>query len=83
MFFRDIIWLHGIPKTIVSDHDVKFLSYFWKVLWGQLGTKLLFSTSCHPQIDEQTEVMSQTLGTLLRAIVQKNLKSWEDYILFC
>jgi hypothetical protein len=47
-FFRDILWLHDVPWSIVSDRDVKFLSYFWKVLWGMLGTKLLFLTTYHP-----------------------------------
>jgi hypothetical protein len=48
LFFREIVRLHGIHRSIVFDCDVKFLSYFWKVLWGKLGTKLLFSTTCHP-----------------------------------
>ncbi|KAJ9557269.1 hypothetical protein OSB04_011883 [Centaurea solstitialis] len=78
LFFKEIVRLHDIPKTIVSDRDVKFLSYFWKTLWGKLGTKLLFSTSTHPQTDGQTEVTNRTLGVLLRAIIKQNLKSWEE-----
>ena len=47
LFFKEIVHLHGVPITIASYRDAKFLSYFWKVLWEKLGTKLLFST-CHP-----------------------------------
>ncbi|KAH9698118.1 hypothetical protein KPL71_023889 [Citrus sinensis] len=78
LFFREIVGLHGMPKTIVSDRDTKFLNYFWKTLWAKLGTKLLFSTICHPQTDGQTEVVNRTLCTLLRAIIKKNIKTWED-----
>ena len=69
--------LHGVPKTIVSDRDVKFLSYFWKTLCAKLGIKLLFSSAYHPQTDGQTEVTNRTLSTLLRVLIKKNIKEWE------
>jgi hypothetical protein len=65
--------LHGVPNTIISDHDAKFLMYFWRTLWAQWGTKFLFSTTCHPQIDGQIEVVNLTLSTMLRAILKKNI----------
>ncbi|KAK1602129.1 hypothetical protein QYE76_017172 [Lolium multiflorum] len=78
LFFREVVRLHGIPASIVSDRDVKFMSYLWKSLMAKFGVKLLFSSSSHPQTDGQTEVVNRSLSTLLRTLVKKNLKSWED-----
>jgi hypothetical protein len=78
LFFTEIVHLHGVPNTIVLDRDAKFLSYFWRTLWFKLGTKLLFSTTCHPQTDGQTEVVNHILSTMLQAILKTNLKLWEE-----
>jgi hypothetical protein len=78
LFFREIVRLHGVPNTIVSDCDAKFLSHFSRTLWAQLGTKVLFSSTCHPQTDGQTEVVNRTLSTMLRVVLKKNIKLWEE-----
>ncbi|RDX61337.1 hypothetical protein CR513_60444, partial [Mucuna pruriens] len=65
-FFKNMVRLHGLPRTIVLDRDTKFLGHFWRSLWSRFGTKLLFSTNSHPQMDGQIEVVNRTLGKLLR-----------------
>ena len=55
IFVRKIVRLHGLPKSIVSDRDPKFMSRWWKEVHRLLGAKLLMSTSFHPQMDGVTE----------------------------
>ena len=53
-YFDEIVKLYGLPKTIVSDRDVRFMSYFWKTLWHLVRTKLKFFMAFYPQTDGQT-----------------------------
>ncbi|RDY09136.1 Retrovirus-related Pol polyprotein from transposon 17.6, partial [Mucuna pruriens] len=62
---RFIVRLHGLPRIIVSDRNVRFPGHFWRTLWNKLGTKLLVSTIAHPQTNGQAEVVNITLATLL------------------
>lgn len=51
--------------------------FFVSILWGKLGNKLLFFTTCHLQTNGKTEIVNRTLTTLLHSIIQKNLRSRE------
>ena len=72
IFMKEIFKLHGLPKAIISDRDVKFTSKFWKGLFADLGTKLSFSTAYHPQTDGQTKRVNQVLEDMLRMYVMEN-----------
>jgi hypothetical protein len=57
LFVKGAVRLHGMPKTIIYDRDVEFVSYFWKTLWAKLGTKIKYSRAFHdfhPQTDSKT-----------------------------
>jgi RNase H-like domain found in reverse transcriptase/Reverse transcriptase (RNA-dependent DNA polymerase)/Integrase zinc binding domain/Chromo (CHRromatin Organisation MOdifier) domain/Retroviral aspartyl protease len=80
IFFREVVRLHGIPKSIISDRDPRFTSHFWKCLWSQLGTKLAMSTAYHPQTDGQTERANRTIEDILRAYVNYEQDNWDQYL---
>ena len=65
----EIVRLHGIPLSIVSDHDLRFTLRFWKELHSAFGTRLNFSTTFHPQTDGQFERVIQVLEDMLRSYV--------------
>lgn len=48
-FFKEVVRIHGLPLSIVSDRDVKFMSHFWNTLWSRLGKNLSFGSTYHPQ----------------------------------
>ncbi|KAI3776319.1 hypothetical protein L1987_46095 [Smallanthus sonchifolius] len=67
LYVNEIVSLHGVPLSIVSDRDSRFTSRFWKSFQKALGTKLNLCTAYHPQTDGQSERTIQTLEDMLRA----------------
>jgi len=69
IYIREIVKLHGVPSSIVSDRDPRFTSRFWKSFQEALGSKLRLSSAYHPQTDRQSERTIQSLEDLLRVCV--------------
>ena len=67
-YIQYVVWFHGVPRTIVSNRDARYLSQFWKALQQAMGYTLLYSTLFHPQADGQIERTNQILEDMLRAI---------------
>jgi transposase InsO family protein len=65
-FFADIVRLHGVPESIVSDRDSVFTSGFWNELMRLTGTKLYMSSAFHPQMGGQTEAANRVIVIYLR-----------------
>ena len=80
LFFKEIVRLHGLSRSIISNRDNKFVGYFWKTLWKKFGTELKYSSTFHPQTNGQTEVVNISLGNLLRCLVGDTPSNWDSVL---
>ncbi|WMV09139.1 hypothetical protein MTR67_002524 [Solanum verrucosum] len=79
-YIKEIVKLHGVPSSIISDRGTKFTSHFWEAFQKGLGYKVKLSTAFHPQTDGQAEHTIQTLEDMLRACVKDFQGSWDDHL---
>ena len=79
LFFTEIVRLHGMLESIVSDRDPNFTSKFWKELHRLVGTKLLMSTSFHPQMDGAMEWANRSISQVLQALVHNSQNNWAEH----
>ncbi|KAI3814287.1 hypothetical protein L1987_19038 [Smallanthus sonchifolius] len=68
IYIDEIVSHHGVPLNIISDHDRRFTSRFWKSLQSALGTQLNLSTTY------------QTFEDMLRACVIDFKGNWDLHL---
>ncbi|GJX05875.1 putative reverse transcriptase domain-containing protein [Tanacetum coccineum] len=61
LYLNEIVARHGVPISIISNRDSRFMFRFWQSMQEALGTRLDMSTAYHPQTDDQSERTIQTL----------------------
>jgi len=79
-FFSEVVWLHGIPTSIVSDRDPVFTSSFWRELFRLSGVKLQFTSAFHPQSDGQSEAANKIIAMYLRCLTGDRPRNWLEWL---
>ncbi|GJU76863.1 putative reverse transcriptase domain-containing protein [Tanacetum coccineum] len=79
-YLKEVVSRHGVPVSIISDRDGRFVSQFWQSLQEAFGTQLDMSTAYHPETDGQSERTIQTLEDMLRACVMDFGKGWDRHL---
>ena len=80
LYISEIVRLHGVLLSIISDRGTQFTSKFLKTLHAELGTRLNLSTAFHPQTDCPSERTIQVLEDILRACVIKFGGHWDNFL---
>ena len=79
-YIQEIVRLHGVLVSIVSNRDPRFTAHFWESFQRAMGTQLMMSTAFYPQTDGQSERTIQTLEDMLLACVLYFKGSWEEHL---
>ena len=78
IYLMDIVRLHGLLDTIVSDRDPKFISKLWQELHRLMGVRLLMSTAYHPQTDGMSERAIRNVTQALRGCISNDQSEWVE-----
>ncbi|GBG86030.1 hypothetical protein CBR_g40931 [Chara braunii] len=70
----------GLPKSIVSDRDVRFTSELWKKTAEQMGSQLQMTSGNHPEANGQAEQMNRVVQHLLRHYIKPSQDDWDEQL---
>ncbi|GBG85534.1 hypothetical protein CBR_g40172 [Chara braunii] len=78
MFKENWVRDFGLPKSIISDRDVRFTSELWKAAAAEQGTQLQMTSRNHPEANGQAEQLNRVVQHLLRHYIKPNQVDWDE-----
>jgi hypothetical protein len=79
-FISQVVRLHGVPKQVISDRDVRWQAQFYKTFSDILGIQHSFSSAFHPQTDGQTERVNRVVEDYLRHFIDPHQSNWSQLL---
>ncbi|CAN4084894.1 unnamed protein product [Withania somnifera] len=80
IYIREVVRLHGVPISIISDRGTRFTLKFWRAVRRDLGTKVHLSTAFHPRTDGRYERTIRVLEDIPRACVIDFGSTWDRHL---
>ena len=80
LFVERVVHVYGMPHRIITDRDKWWATGFWKMVVALHSSKMALSSSHHPQMDGQTEIVNATIEQMLRAYVSKDRSAWANWL---
>jgi len=80
LFLWEVVCLHGLPLTIVSDRAPQFASAIWQQVFSRRGIDRRMLTAFHQQTDAQTERMNASLEQYIRVFVNYQQDYWVKWL---
>jgi len=81
IILQELVNNHGLSKEFITDRDKLFTSKFWETLTAELRINHKMLTAYHPQTDEQSKWMNQTVKMYLRHYINRNQDNWVQLLL--
>ena len=75
IYIREIVWLHGVPISIISDRGTQFTSHFWRSMQKELGTQVDLITTFHLRLTELFKFLRTYCGHVLLTLVVSGINS--------
>ncbi|CAN4125218.1 unnamed protein product [Withania somnifera] len=80
IYIREVVRLHGVPISIISDRGTQLTSRFWRAVRHDLGTEVHLSTTFYPQTDGRSERTIRVLEDMPRACVIDFGGAWVQHL---